>query len=105
MRMSEAFPSPFLKAGDLNDKEPVLTITAVETETVGDGEERRCLSFKETGKKFLVNKTNWSRIAELTGAEDDADWAGHQIRLTKKRVNFRGDMVDALRVDAVDRPF
>jgi hypothetical protein len=105
MKYSEVYPSPFVKAGDIGEKEPVLTIAEVTTETVGDGDERRCLSFEETNKKLLLNKTNWLKCAELTGQDDDEKWIGHRIRLTKKPVPFRGDVVDAVRVDAADRPF
>jgi hypothetical protein len=105
MKFHEAFPSPFVKAGDINEDDLVLTIAAVTTETVGDGEERRCLKFRETDKKLLVNKTNWARCAELTGQDDDDKWVGHRIRLVKKPVQFRGDLVDAVRIDAADRPF
>jgi hypothetical protein len=104
MKYTEVYPSQFVKAPDV-EKEPVLTIMEVTTETVGDGDKRRSLAFKEIDKRLLLNKTNWTKIAELTGQDDDDNWVGHRIRLTKKPVQFRGDLVDAVRIDAADRPF
>jgi hypothetical protein len=103
MRIEQAFPSPFFRAGDILDGEPVLTIAAVSTETLGDGDERRCLSFEETEKRLVLNKTNWLRVAELTKQDDDGNWVGHKIRLTRRPVQFRGDLVAAIRVDAANR--
>jgi hypothetical protein len=103
MRIEQAFPSPFFRAGDILDGEPTLTIATVTTETLGDGDERRCLTFEETDKKFLVNKTNWLKCAEITGEMDDENWVGHKIRLTRRPVQFRGDLVAAIRVDAANR--
>ena len=59
MKRAEAFPSDFLRAEDLEGKNaPVLTIADVTSETMTDGEQRRCLTFKETAKKLILNKTN-----------------------------------------------
>ena len=103
MKYTDVYPSQYVKAPDVED-EPVVTIMQVATETVGDGDKKRSLTFKEISKRLLLNKTNWTRIAELTGQDDDDNWVGRRIRLTKKPVQFRGDLVDAVRVDAADRP-
>ena len=104
MKYTDVYPSQYVKAHDVED-EPVVTITKVATETVGDGNKKRSLTFKEISKRLLLNKTNWTRIAEMTGQDDDDNWVGLRIRLTKKPVEFRGDLVDAVRVDAANRPF
>lgn len=105
MKLHEAFPSPYLKAADVEDEELVLTIDAVSTETLGDGGERRCVRFEETDKLLILNKTNWLSIAEISEEKDDARWSGTKIRLVRKRVNFKGDLVDAIRVEAAEVPF
>jgi hypothetical protein len=105
MKRAEVFPSPFFKAGDLNGREPVLTIKQVSTELLSENEERRVLTFVETDKKLVLNKTNWSKCAEITHEDDDERWIGRRIRLVTERVAFRGDLVDAIRVAVPDQPF
>ena len=105
MRYRDAFPSPYFKADDLDGKEPVLTIKKVTTETMNDGDERRCAHFEETDKVLILNKTNWLACAEIIGEEDDARWTGSKIKLAKKRVSFKGDKVDAVRVETAAPPF
>ena len=104
MKFHDAFPSRFIKAADL-DTDKVFTISEVTSESVGDGVERRCLAFDGVSKTLPLNRCNWIRCSELIGKEDDSQWVGAQIRLVKKRVQFKGDLVDAVRVDSVDQPF
>jgi hypothetical protein len=104
MKFHEAFPSRFIKATDL-DRDQVFTISEITSEVVGDGVERRCLAFEETSKTLPLNRCNWIRCSELIEKEDDSQWIGAKIRLVKKRVPFKGDLVDAVRVDSVDQPF
>jgi len=105
MKFHDAFPSDYFKAADIDGEAPVLMITEVSTEAMRDGEEKRTLSFKETKKRLPLNKTNWMKVSEITGEEDDGKWPGKQIRLVKERVVFRGERVDAVRVDNADAPF
>ena len=105
MRYHEAFPSPYFKAADLDGKEPVLTIAKVSTETMNDGDERRCAHFEETDKVLILNKTNWIACAEITNEKDDTRWTGSKIKLVRKRVTFKGDKVDAVRVEPAEPPF
>ena len=105
VKFTDAFPSPYFKAGDLNGTEPIVTMKQISSETMADGTERRCASFDETDKRLILNKTNWAKCAEIAGKDDDSQWAGTKIRLTNRKVNFRGDLVDSIRVDVVDVPF
>ena len=105
MKYQDAFPTNFYKAADVNDEGLVLTISSVTTETMPDGVERRCLSFQEGVKKLTLNRTNWVSCSEITKEDDDAKWVGHRVRLEKKKVQFKGDLVDAVRLSAPDVPF
>ena len=98
MKISNAFPSKFLKAADLQDKPIMLVMARVELESVADGEDKKPVLFFTKAKKGLVlNKTNSKVIAAVYG--DDTDmWDGQPLVLFPAMVDFRGDTVEAIRV-------
>ena len=57
MRISSAFPSKYLKAADLQDKQVTVRMSHVETETIGD-DDRPVLYFQGKEKGLVLNKTN-----------------------------------------------
>lgn len=100
MKLSEAFPSNFLKADDLQGKSVTVTIQDVTLEDIGKGHDMQSklvLTFKGKDKKFVCNKTNSKTIAKLYGDDTD-DWAGNPIIIEPREVEFQGDMVWAIRV-------
>ncbi len=101
MNIDSAFPSTYLKASDLGDQMPVVTIDRVEVEPVGrDKEMKPVVYFKGKEKGVVLNKTNSRKIAELTGSKDTDDWTGCQIRLYATETEFGGEMVECIRVKA-----
>lgn len=100
MKLSQAFPSNFLKADDLGGQTPVVTISEVTLEEIGQGrdkEQKLIIAFQGKSKKMVCNKTNASTIAKLHG--DDTDlWIGQRITLLAREVEFQGEMVLGLRV-------
>jgi hypothetical protein len=99
MNIDSAFPSNYLKASDLGDKSPVVTIDRIEVEPIGrDKEMKPVLYFQGKEKGVVLNKTNAKKIAELTGSKDTDDWAGCQIRLYASQTEFAGEMVECIRV-------
>ena len=55
------------------------------------------LSFTSGAKSLIVNKTNARSIAKALGPETN-NWRGKSIVLVPSQVDFRGDIVDAIRV-------
>lgn len=105
MNIDSAFPSTYLKASDLGDQMPVVTIDRVEVEPVGrDKEMKPVVYFKGKEKGVVLNKTNSRKIAELTGSKDTDDWTGCQIRLYATETEFGGEMVECIRVKAAGSP-
>jgi hypothetical protein len=102
MKVSDAFPSRFLKAADLAGRSPVVTIAKVTRETFDDGA-RLVLAFAEGSKLLALNKTNANANARLHGDETDL-WLGRKIRLTVLPVDYRGSQVPAIRVAAAEAP-
>ena len=96
MKLSDAFPSKYLKADDLQGREVPVIISGAKMEQVGD-EHKLVLSFKGKSKTMICNKTNASRIAFMHG--DDLDnWVGAEIVLAAEFVDFQGKSVKGLRV-------
>lgn len=99
--INDAFPSRYLKAGDLKNKKVALTIVKVETDTIGD-ESKLVVYFKGTDKGLVLNKTNANSIAVVTNSEDTDDWAGKKITLYPTKVEFQGKRVAAIRIEEPD---
>ena len=103
MKLDDAFPSAYLKHADVTDRTLRLTITGYAMEDVGQGadkETKPVLSFRETPKRLVLNKTNAIAIAEVYGKDLD-DWIGKPIVLYPDRTSFNGKIVDCLRVKAL----
>jgi len=107
MRSGEVYPSKYLKAEDLGDDEPVVTIERVVMETLESKDrgkqEKPVAYFKGIEKGFVFNKTNWALIARQHGDESD-DWVGKQIVLFVMDVEAFGEMVNAIRVKTPKKP-
>ncbi len=101
MNIDSAFPSKYLKAGDLGGKTVRLRITGMSIEAVGKEKENRpVLSFNGTDKTLVLNKTNANTITTLYGRETD-NWIGKDIDLYAAQVEFQGQIGPALRVRGV----
>lgn len=101
MNIDSAFPSKYLKASDLGDASPSVTIDRVEVEPVGrDREIKPVLYFRGKAKGLILNKVNAKKIAELTGSKDTEDWAGCQIRIYATETEFGSETVECIRVKA-----
>ena len=79
------FPSKYIRAADLGEKEGKLTIVRLEAgaelmRTGGVTEKKPVLHFKETPKMLVLNKTNKGRIVAQYG-KMVKDWIGKQIVL------------------------
>ena len=100
MKMSQAFPSKYLKADDLGGKRIIVTIDHVSMEEIGDEtskENKPIVYFQGKEKGLVLNKTNASQISYLYGDESDM-WAGKQIELFTMMVAFGGRQVPAIRI-------
>jgi len=103
MKYSDAFPSRYMRADDLQGTDRIVTITSVDFEDFTDPKTRRTetkpvLRFREKAAKDLVlNRTNFKTISTVLGEETD-DWVGQSIVLYATRVESFGDMVEAIRI-------
>jgi hypothetical protein len=98
MKVSEEFPSKYLKAADLNGAQPTLQIAEVVKEEVGqDKQKKMVLYFQDRKKGLVLNKTNSAALAAKFG-DDTTDWVGKNAQLFTELVHFQGRTTDGLRV-------
>lgn len=97
MRISQAFPSKYLKSDDIGNQRWRLTIRSVQMEDVGENEHKPIVYFQELEKGLVLNKTNAEMVVQLYG--DDTDrWTGQAIEMYATPVQFGGKTTMGLRV-------
>ena len=102
MQIDQLYPSRFLRCADLHGKPVRVVIDALKRENIG-GEAKVILSFAGGSKSLILNKTNARVVARALGNETD-EWRGKSIVLMPTEVDFKGDLVPAIRVKAVPQP-
>jgi hypothetical protein len=105
MNVNTVFPSQYLRASDLGDAEPVVTIARVALEAIGrDKDHKLVIYFEGKSKGLVANKTIAKKLAELTGSPETEDWPGHPIRLYTTTADFGGEAFEVIRVKAAALP-
>ena len=87
--------SEFMSSKDLGTGITKTKITGFRKEEFKD-EERYVLDTEL--KPLLLNKTNAKMLKEISETKNITELAGRTVSLTKQKVNFQGDLVDAVRV-------
>lgn len=95
MKMSEEFPSKYLKAADLQGRDVRVTMQNVEREKIGD-DFKPVLYFKGKDKGVVLNKTNAGTISDSYG-DDTEDWFDQPLILFSVMVDFQGKVGPAIR--------
>lgn len=96
MKISEEFPSKYLKASDLQGREVKVVMANVEREKIGD-DHKPVLYFKGKDKGVVLNKTNAATIGDAYGDDTD-DWYDQKIILFSVMVDFQGKVGPAIRM-------
>ena len=97
MKMSELFPSKYLKAYDFVGGAKTLKIKGVKIEEMSDGKEKPALTFFEVDKSLVLNKTNGNVLVNLYGDDTDT-WCGKPIQVFATSTDFAGKVVDCVRL-------
>ncbi len=101
MNINTAFPSKYLKAGDLDGKAVPVTIREVKIEEVGKSRDSKpVIYFMGKEKGVVLNRVNSKKIAEIAGSNDTEDWGGTMIVLFPTETDFAGETVECIRVRA-----
>ena len=96
VRISEEFPSKYLKADDLRGREVRATIARVDREKMGD-DFKPVVYFNGKEKGVVLNKTNSYTIASAYG-DETADWFGNDVILFSVMTEYGGKHTPAIRV-------
>lgn len=96
MKISEEFPSKYLKASDLKGQEVRVTMSNVEKEKMGE-DTKLALYFKGKEKAMILNKTNSTTISDFYG-DDTADWYDQPVILFSVMTEYQGKATPGLRV-------
>lgn len=100
MKIMSSFPSKYIKAADLANKEHKLVISMVKIEDVGgqgSEEDKPVLYFVGKTKGVVLNRTNAMAIAAKYGDDTD-EWADKEIIIYPDQTMFQGKMVDCIRM-------
>ena len=87
--------SEFMSSKDLGTGITKTKITGFRKEEYKD-EERYVLDTEL--KPLLLNKTNAKMLKEISDTKNITELTGRTVSLMKQKVNFQGDMVDAVRI-------
>lgn len=102
MKISDQFPSKYLRASDF-ESETTVAIARVNIEEVGATQDRLpVLYLQGYDKGVVLNRTNSNTIAGLYGDDTD-DWEGEAITLFTAMVSFQGETKPAIRMKAPRR--
>jgi hypothetical protein len=104
MNISQLRDSKFLKKEDCG-KGILLTIDRIEQTNVAMNDQpeelKHILCFQEDVKPMILNTTNATLIATVTGSDETDDWHGHQIvAYNDPTVMNRGKVTGGIRVRA-----
>ena len=102
MKLTNLFPSSFLKAQDVTDVggEMALKMTSLEMkefETDDGGKERKAIVVFENDKRMVCNKTNATTLFSMLGEDSDM-WIGKEVILVVQDVTFGNKTVPAIRI-------
>lgn len=97
MKISDAYPSKYLKADDLGQHRIALTVKMIIIEDIADKEYKPCMYFIGKEKGIVLNKTNAGLCAAVWGDETDL-WQGKPLDLFAQPVMFQGRQVMGLAV-------
>lgn len=100
MKKSQAFPSKYLAAPDL--EQPIdVQIQGVGFETLQvpgqKPEEKTVVTFAGDTKSLILNVTNWNTIEAMHGPDSDA-WVGKWVTAHADMCDFQGKRVPCIRI-------
>lgn len=101
--IGDLFPSKFLKASDLQGREPLVTIQRVEFESMGSGgrrETKAVLYFRNKQKGLKLNKTMATAISRIVGSSQTEAWVGKTVCLYATSASFGEETYPVVRVKA-----
>lgn len=103
MKKDSVYPSKYLKATDLRDKDVTVEIESAEYITL-QGKPSLLVKFIGKDKGLIVKPSVWDQIAQVVGDDDSDNWTGHKITLFPTETDFAGQTYEVVRVRTKKRP-
>jgi len=102
MNILDSYKGNYLAAADISNKQPyTVNMLDVVQAVIGDAKEiKNVLNLQGLEQGLVLNKTNAQAIVDLYGPETSS-WAGKNIALVVRIVEFGGKSVPAIRIEAV----
>lgn len=95
MKISDLYPSKFIKADDIGNQRLQLQIMSLTVEEIADNERKPVLRFLRHEKGMILNKTNATALAGAFG-DDSVMWQGRDVELMAMPTLFQGKQVMGL---------
>ena len=101
MKISEAYPSKYLKAADLGGQAMTVTITDIEQAEVGiEREKKFCMSFAGKSKQLVLIKTHMNSLRQIFGDTELEDLRGKRVTLVVSQADYHGETHSVIRIVA-----
>ena len=100
VNINEAFPSNWIAAHDLKDRDITLVISKSSVENLGQApqvDRKLCIWFNGTEKGMALNVINRNTIIDMYGAETN-NWHGESITVYPTTTEWQGKMVPCVRI-------
>lgn len=100
----QLFPGRFLKSGEFQGKDVTLTIADIRIESLpsdkGGERDKAIVTFKETKKELVLNRTNGECVKAMFGRRAKPDWIGKRVTFWPAPYtdSFTGEVGTAIRV-------
>jgi hypothetical protein len=100
----QLFPGRFLKSGEFLGKDVTLTVADIRIEALpqekGGDRDRGIVTFRETKKELVLNRTNGECFKAMFGRKAKPDWIGKRVTLWPAPFtdSFTGEVGTAIRV-------
>ncbi len=96
--MNAAFPSRYVKADDLEDRDWTVIIEKIDLVELEKGKVKPVLRFKGWTQGLVLNKVNTKTITKVLGTSDSDALVGKAITLYPSETEMNGEMVPCVRV-------
>jgi hypothetical protein len=105
---SDAFPSRYLKASDLEDGPATATVKLAELTNIKgfDGREtaKVVVYFAQKFKPLPLNRTNYESLSDIAGSDETDNWPGTRVELFVTQVSMNGKVHDGVRMRSPGLP-
>ena len=102
VKRSEAFPSKWLSAADLDGGSIIAAIKVASLETLkgfdGVDTKKIVIYFAHKHKPLQLNRTNYDSVAGIAGTDETDDWPGTKVELFVNREIVKGKLTDCVRI-------